>query len=270
MAQFHGILRHQRNFLKWIAKRHAMLIQSGEEARKDKEGDKRKGPAGAKTATFEKYLWYAEHLVLLESINAFEKFYKDTFTRLGAILQGYVQPDPGRNVSINARQLWAITGETLLPSIVPTLVFEHQLFHDLDEVDRATDMLIGKRRYNRKTKPNPLAGPSKALRGIFQIRHTLSHNCGMVTKSDQGKFKEAGFVVAENEAIDPTKNDLSVTILKRLRREATDFTAWLRTETASFLCSCITDRNLTVPIAKRTELEDLLGTDNCWATVTWT
>jgi hypothetical protein len=270
LEQFTGLLNHQASFLLWVDKRHEAIVALKKEIITLKKLPAKKGAVGAKAATFVKYRWYAEHLVLLEGINAFEAFYKNTFTKLGAILRPFVQPDPERVVPINARLLWAIAGETVLPDLVPTLVFEHQLFHDLDEVDKATDMLVGKRRYNRKTKQNPLADRVRAIRGIFQIRHTLSHNSGVVTKSDQAKFADLGFTLAKDEVIDPVKERLCLAVFKELEKEAGEFTLWLRQETAAFLSACIADRGLAVPAARRTELEALLGADACWAGVDWT
>ena len=270
LKQFVGILNHQGNFLNWIEDRHETIINLKKEVHKLKRQIAGKGPTGAKEATFVKYRWYADHLVLLEAINAFETFYKATLTKLGAILQPFVQPASDRVVSINAGLLWGITGETLLSELVPALVFEHELFHDLDNVDRATDMLIGKRRYNRKTQNNPLADRVKALRGIFQVRHTLSHNCGLVTASDNAKFTALGLTASQGEVIAPVKESLSVGILKELEKEATEFTAWLRIEIATYLSSCIANRGLAVTFAKRADLEALLGSDPCWANIAWT
>lgn len=269
LKQFIGILNHQASFLSWLEARHDKIVTLKKQVLELQKKTKGKGPTGGKEGTFVKYRWYAEHLVVLEAINAFESFYKSTFTALGIALQGFVNPDADRKVSINAKLLWGITGGTALPALVPTIVFEHQLFHDLDEVDGATDMLIGKRRYRRKDKPNPLAARVKALQGIFQVRHTLSHNCGNVTKSDQAKFKALGLTVTCNEVIDPAKEKFSTSIFKELESEAEDFTSWLRKETAVFLSDCITNRSLEVPVAKRAELEALLGADTCWATVAW-
>lgn len=270
LEQFIGILNHQGNFLNWIEDRHEKIVELKNEVHTLKNTIKGKGPTGAKEATFVKYRWYADHLVLLEAINAFETFYKTTFTRLGAILQPFVHPSPDRIVKINAQQLWGVTGDTVTSGLVPALVFEHELFHDLDNVDGATDMLIGKRRYNRKMTHNPEANRVKTLRGIFQVRHTLSHNCGLVTNNDHGKFKELGLTTVVGEVIDPVKGSLSLGILKELENEATNFTAWLRIEVAAYLSTCISTRSLVVPIAKKLELERLLGTAPCWASVSWT
>jgi hypothetical protein len=104
---------------------------------------------------------------------------------------------------------------------------------------------------------------------MFQIRHTLSHNAGRVTKGDFAKYQTIGLAITENEVIDPTSGSLGIAISKTLATEARDFNAWLRSETAMYLAHCIANRRLAVPIAKRAELEELLGKDTCWDTVTW-
>lgn len=269
LKQFVGILNHQANFLSWIETRHEKIVTLKKKLLTLEKKQSGKGPIGGKEGTFVKYRWYSDHLVLLEAINAFETFYKNTLTQLGAILQPYVHPDKDRVVKINARLLWGISGEAVLSTLVPALVFEHELFHDLDEVDWGTDLLIGKRRYNKKTEKNPLAARVKALRGIFQVRHTLTHNCGMVTKSDYAKFKELNLGISQGEVIDPVKESLSLGILKELELEANEFTKWLRSETAKFLEGCIANRGLQVPKSKKEALENLLGSDASWNSVNW-
>lgn len=270
MSHFKGIVKHQLNFLNWVQTRHEYIKALNAQLRTANLKKTGKGPRGSKDATFTKYRWYAEHLVLLESINAFETFYKRTFTELGGILQPYVNPSAERIIRINAQMLWNITGGTVLPSMIPAIAFEHELFHDLDQVDSTTDMMIGKRRYNRKISPNPLKDRIRAIRGAFQVRHTLSHNAGLVIKGDKSNFKTIGFDATESEVIDPSKNRLLKAILKELETEASEFTEWLRMGTAEFLVQCIKERGASVPLSKRAELEALLGSDTCWNKVTWT
>jgi hypothetical protein len=265
LSEFQGLLNHQVNFLAWVDTRHDMIVGLKKDLYKLKKKKKGKGPTGAKEATFVKYRWYAEQLVLLEAINAFETFYKKTFIGVGAILQEYVQPELMRPVKIEARLLWSITDAIS----VPALVFEQSLFHDLEAIDGASDMLIGKRRYNQNSHPNPLEERVKALRAIFQIRHTLSHNSGLVTESDGAKFRRLKFDITTKEVIDPAKNHLGLAVFRELEAEAKDFTSWLADKTATFLEACITDRGLEIPTSKQNELESLLGPHASWATVPW-
>jgi hypothetical protein len=264
-----GLLKHQENYLKWIHSRHTLILDLKSRLLMCQNPTSTK-KGRVKEATYAKYRWYTEQTVVLESINSFETYFKTTLTRLGAILQPYVNPSPNRVLKINAKELWGITGEKLFPEMVPLIEFEQQLFHNLEEVDRATDLLIGKRRYNPNVVSNPLSESIKAIRGMFQIRHTLSHNAGLVTKSDRAKYLSIGLTITENEVIDPRSGSLSKAIFKSLASEAQEFNRWLRLETAGYLSRCIADRGLSVPVAKRTELIALLGKDKCWATVTWT
>jgi hypothetical protein len=243
--------------------RHDRRAKEGSlQSNKEKKG---KGPTGAKEATFVKYRWYAEHLVLLEAINAFETFYKKTFIGLGAVVQEYVQPELMKAIKIEARLLWSISGAIS----VPALVFEQSLFHDLETIDGASEMLIGKKRYNQNYQTNPLGERVKALRAIFQIRHTLSHNSGLVTESDGAKFKRLTFDITPQQVIDPARNQLGLAVFRELEAEAKDFTSWLADETAAFLEECITDRGIEIPTSKQNELESLLGPHVSWATVPW-
>ncbi|CAA9447803.1 MAG: hypothetical protein AVDCRST_MAG58-602 [uncultured Rubrobacteraceae bacterium] len=145
------------------------------------EGGRKKGP---KDAVYRKYRWYAEHLTLLEAINSFEVFYKQTLIALASALREFVPPGNIKG-AIDGRVLWSTTGEVNIAA----LLFEHQLFHDLDNVDKATQMLINARRYNVNNPKSPLNETVKAIQAIFQVRHTLSHNGGLVTGSDSTKLK---------------------------------------------------------------------------------
>jgi hypothetical protein len=114
-------------------------------------------------------------------------------------------------------------------------LFKHQLFHDLDNVDKATQMLMNARRYNVNNPKSPLKETVKAIQAIFQIRHTLSHNGGPVPGSDSTKLKVYGYDVPIYEVIDPTKEHLGKSILVLLKDEATAFTDWLRKSTIEYL-----------------------------------
>jgi len=148
-------------------------------------------------------------------------------------------------------------------------MFEQSLFHDLEVIDKCTQMLVESRRYNQNSPKANLADRVRALRAIFQIRHTLSHNNGLVTEGDAAKFKRLKFGIAAGEIIDPAKNFLGHSVFRELGAEAEDFTAWLASGTAAFLQRCIQDQGLAVSATKRQDLESLLGVHACWASVAW-
>lgn len=259
LKQFEKLLKHQRNFLKWIDTRHDDLREAKKELSKLK-GDPKKGP---KDDVYRKYKWYAEQLTLLEAINNLEVFYKQTLIRLASALQEFIPPENIKG-TVDGRVLWSMT-EEVSPA---ALLFQPQLFHDLDKVDQATAMLINKRRYNVNDVNSPLKDRSKAIHAVFQIRHTLSHNGGLVTESDGTKLQVYGYDASINEIIDPTAKDLGRAILRLLETEAEDFTEWLRKYTIEYLQRA-TQRNLQVPESKRTHLQELLGTDREWDKIQW-
>jgi hypothetical protein len=269
LDEFVGLLNHQARFLNWLESRHYVIVDLKKQVYKLSKKKKGQGPTGAKKETFVKHRWYAEQLVLLDAINAFETFYKKTFVSLGTALRSYVLPDEQRVVSVSARRLWTITGENVFPSLVPELAFEQDLFHDLSAIDRASEMLIGRRRYNKKSPKNPLAKRVRALSGIFQIRHTLSHNSGVVTDGDKSKFNDIGFIIDTHGIVDPTKDHLGFAIFKELEAEANDYTAWIASATAEYLNDCIQERNLAIPESTKAELEGVLGPHACWESVKW-
>lgn len=265
LEEFRALLNHQDRFLVWLDKRYDTIVGQKKtiDALEEKRGGK--GPTGAKAATFVKYRWYAEQLVLLEAINAFETFFKRTFVKLGKILQGFVQPGEMKNISVDPRLLWSITDS----KCIPELVFEQRLFHDLDEIDNAAYMLIGKRRYIPKQPNSSMKIRVRALQVIFQIRHTLSHNSGLVTASDAAKFRRFQSVVTVGEVIDPVKDDLGLSVFRELETEAMDITTWLAKETAAFLTRCAHEQGLSVPKSTRKSLKSLLGNNECWKAVPW-
>ena len=255
------LYNHQENYLKWLHDRHNRIVELEDKLADAKEIASKKGPKGAKLATFEKYLWYAEQAVLLDAINAFEVFFKRTFVGLTRCLREYIDPESLKD-RLDFKLIWAMDGRVSAAE----LLFEQRLFHNTDQIDEATHILVGKKRY----ADQKLADRVKVLRGIFQIRHTLSHNGGMVTKSDAGKFKLYGFDITDGEVIDPRKNDLRIAVFREIVKEADDFTAWLLKATVDFLIKCHANGQV-VPIALRAELRAGLGNNaKEWARVPWT
>ena len=259
LKQFKDLLRHQENFLNWIDDRHRDL-QDAKRAITGMEGGRKKGP---KDAVYRKYRWYAEHHTLLEAINSFEVFYKQTLIALASALREFVPPGNIKG-AIDGRVLWSTTGEVNIAA----LLFEHQLFHDLDNVDKATQMLINARRYNVNNPKSPLDETVKAIQAIFQVRHTLSHNGGLVTGSDSTKLQVHGYDAIAEEVVDPTKEHLGKVILDLLRDEATAFTDWLRKETIQSL-HAVSQRNLQIPLSKKAVLSSQLGGGKEWDSVPW-
>ncbi len=265
VTEFQNLLRHQANFLDWVEDRHERIVEYKIEINTLRGAANRRGPKGAKEETFVKYRWYSEQLVLLEAINAFEVFYKKTFIELGEILQPYVQPEAMKDSKIDARLLWSLSGNMS----VPAMLFEQKLFHDLDAVDEVLEMLIGSKRYKQQNPAANMVDRVRSLRSIFQVRHTLSHNNGLVTDSDAAKYRRLRLRVAARQVIDPSKNHLGVAIFRELVAEAKDFTDWLANAAATFLTKCVNDRGVAVPTAKRTALTRFLGRNACWASVPW-
>ena len=277
--QFLGLLKHQKSYLQYIETRHDRIIGQKKtietlnsqldglksQVEGDNANSQKLSRAGAKDATFAKYRWYSEQLIILEAINAFETFYKKSFIGLGEIIQSHVKPEEMKDRKIDARLLWTITD----PLSVPALVFEQCLFHDLDSIDEAANLLVQDKRYKQNSNPNSLKGRVRHLKAIFQIRHTLSHNCGLVTGSDAAKFKRLGYAVNSGEVIDPNKNHFGIVILRELESEAKDFTAWLAQKTSSFLIDCAKNGAGSINSTIKLSLEKHLGCHPDFATVPW-
>ncbi|MDR5865155.1 hypothetical protein QC758_19570 [Halomonas campisalis] len=246
--QFHATLKNQGNYLKWIDSRHTEL----QKARNELDPDGR----GPKDATYRKYRWYAEQTTLLEAINAFEVFYKNSFIGLACALRRVIPPERIKG-AVDAKVLWANQGKTSFPS----LIFESQLFHDLEQIDKVSSMLIEAKRYN----PNNQASSNRklvlSLQAIFQIRHTLSHNQGRVTQSDMSKLEMHGYSASLNEVIDPEKNHLGQSIRKRLRSEVNAYTKWLLNNTAKFLERRSRTGDIVLDVKLKKSIEHYVGSN---------
>lgn len=265
LDELRSLIKHQVSFLHWLHTRNSVLIKKEKQIRALQQKLSGKGPIGTKKKTYEKYVWYSEQLVLLESINTLETFYKKTFIALGEALREFIEPDKLEKQEIDLPTIWHSDGVASVPSIL----FEPRLFHRLDQMDDATMFLVNEKRYDSKAKTQAPRDRIKALKVIFQIRHTLSHNHGVVTSSDRLKFKRFGIDVALKEVIDPASDELRLAILDEIEAEATDYTAWLRTATVDFLKGCVAKHGFVLSKDKRTQLESVLGTDQVWNQLTW-
>ncbi|VWM09722.1 hypothetical protein [Burkholderia lata] len=256
LEQFIATLSHQRSYLRWLESRHAELTQAKEDL----------GEHTPKRATYRKYRWYSEQLLLLETINAFEVFYKTTIVRLGRTIKRYVPPSRVKGV-VDAKVLWGMSGRVSASA----LLFEHQLFHDLETIDDATQMLVQARRYN----PNNLRANAdhlnllRSLRAVFQVRHTLSHNQGVVTNSDAVKFKLVGFTAAGTAVIDPTKDALGESVRRFLSGEAELFTEWLIDKTADYLLAFSQDGGEPLPVRLKERITDSIGSTQKLQNLQW-
>lgn len=244
LEELSSLLKHQQNFLTWIDSRHDQLMAAKRDA----------GQNGPKDAVYSKYRWYSEQQLLLEAINAFEVFFKRTFIALAEPLRRYVPPEKIKG-AVDAKTLWASGRQRSLVA----LIFEHQLFHDLEQIDNNANMLIGQRRYKPNDAKSPLRKRVRALQCIFQIRHTLSHNQGYVTTSDAAKFKSIGWAVKASEVIDPTKDHLGTVIRDLIKLEAREFTDWLLGATAKMLADYSDERNELLPLRLRDRIESAVG-----------
>jgi len=244
--------------LQWIASRHESLQKAINKLDPNVRGPKDK--------TYRKYKWYAEQQALLEVINAFEVFFKRSLIALAKSLKPYI-PASKIKGSIDARVLWLTNGS----EDVETLLFEPQLFHSLDAVDDATAMLIGRRRYQPDKLKGRLPRPRiKALKGIFQIRHTLSHNQGFVTSSDSARFQILDFKAHQGEVIDPSGDHTGRVIRKFLMEEAEGFTDWLLQQSADYLGKLNRMSNVTLLAFHKNTFEQLLGSHVDIDNLPWT
>lgn len=248
LAEFVSTLSHQKNYLTWIDTRH-------EELSKLKK---------TKDSTFRKYRWYAEQQSLFEALNAFEVFYKRTFINLGKALRAYI-PSERISGNIDARILWSVRGK----SSVASLIFEHQLFHDLEQIDKASQMLVDKRRYNIKNPSKPMRPTVMALHAAFQVRHTLAHNQGYVTTSDSAKFQISGYKIEKFEVIDPEKEQTSEAIRRFLKQEAQDYTTWLLEAATAYLKKQQKDTGIELRKATLKRIENSIGKNANLSKLPW-
>lgn len=256
LEQFKAQLRHQASFLNWIDSRHDQLL----EAKRQLDPNGR----GPKDAVYRKYRWYASQQSLLEAINAFEVFYKNSFIGLATALRNHV---PAENIkgNVDAKVLWAAEGAASFAS----LIFEQRLFHSLDNIDEVTKMLVDAKRYVPSNLNSPLRARVIAIQAIFQIRHTLSHNQGHVTQSDRAKFAAVGYNAAHAEVIDPSKEHFGEVIRDLLKQESTEFTDWLLTEAARFLLARHQNARLPLSLQVKDQIEKHIGRHSAITALPW-
>jgi hypothetical protein len=245
-AQFEALLVNQKSYLSWIDSRHSELL----DAKKLLKPEGR----GPKDAVYRKYKWYAEQQSLLEAINGFEVFYKSSFIALAKSVRTLVPPSKIKG-SIEAKVLWATQGGASFTA----LIFESQLYHNLETVDDTLNMLIGCRRYNVNNPNGPMRKRVRAIQAAFQIRHTLSHNQGTVTQSDRAKFSAIGFDVEHSEVIDPEKDHLGKVIRDTLLAESKEFTNWVLEKTAIFLAQSHQSTGKPLPGKLKAKIVSRLG-----------
>ncbi|MEI7267918.1 hypothetical protein [Pectobacterium versatile] len=256
LEQFKSLIRNQKNYLEWIDSRH-----------KDLQNAKSKlqfGIRGPKDSVYNKYRWYSEQSTLLEAINGFEVFYKATFIALAKSLRRYVPTNQIKGM-VDAKVLWASEGQVSFPA----LIFEHQLYHDFEKINEASNMLIKKKRYEPNNMKSTLRPRLLALQAIFQIRHTISHNQGLVTQSDKAKLVSLGYNANIGEVIDPTKNYLGRSVRELLLKEADDFTTWLLDNCASYLKDLNVENGVLLENKLKVRIEKRIGKNNELNKLTW-
>lgn len=256
VEQYKAQLKHQRNYLRWIDTRHGQL----QTARAKLEPNGR----GPKDSVYRKYRWYAEQTTLLEAINCFEVFYKNTFIGLASAIRRQVPPERIKG-AVDARVLWTSQGKTSFPS----LIFEHQLYHDLEHIDKVSNMLVGAKRYSPNNLNAPLRTRVVALQAVFQVRHTLSHNQGRVTQSDSAKFSALGYKAVLGEILDPSKDNLGRVIRELLENEATQFTNWILEKCANFLDERQRLEGMELPAKLKVRIEKEIGSHSTLDRLNW-
>lgn len=256
LATFKTLIDHQFAYLKWIDDRHKEL--------KKLKLAQAPGNRGPKESTYQKYKWYSEQLTTLEAINAFETFYKQTLISLAKAIRDHV-PAERLKGAVDSKILWSVRGKF---SIIEVL-FEHQLFHDLDKIDEITHILLQKKRYAIGSASAELKKTIKSLESIFQIRHTLSHNQGYVTISDAAKFKMKGRFIESFEVIDPSKDKLGYSIRKFLLKEASNFTSWLISATTEYLKAQATNSGAVLSKSTLARIENEIGTSAKLKALPW-
>lgn len=256
LEQFKAQLRHQESFLSWIDSRHEQLL----EAKRQLDPNGR----GPKDAVYRKYRWYASQQSLLEAINAFEVFYKNSFVGLAEALRNHVPPENIKG-NVEAKVLWAAKE----PASFASLIFEQRLFHSLDNIDEVTKMLVDAKRYMPNNLNSPMRARVIAIQAVFQVRHTLSHNQGHVTQSDRAKFSALGYDAAQAEVIDPSKEHFGGVIRDLLKQESKEFTDWLLNEAAKFLLDRHQNGGLPLNAQVRSCIEKHIGTHAAIRALPW-
>jgi hypothetical protein len=111
---------------------------------------------------------------------------------------------------------------------------------------------------------------NKNIAAIFQLRHTLSHNYGLVTTSDNQKFKAHTKRAITGEVIDPRKDGFGKAVSEFLIQEAEAFTEWLLESTASYLKQLNSKEGITLDQKLQKRIGKFIGTHRDVASLPWT
>ena len=218
LNKFLNTLTNQKNLFNWVEKKVNDI---------DNINDKLKSISNnyryrtARNETYNQYLWYLRKICLLEAINAFETFYKDSVISLSKILLDNINLDKIKG-SIEKSLIIKLN-----PNDVINVVFESELYHSTSKINEITQLLFSNcedssfyLKIEKPTKnPKNLKYKEEAenIDIIFQLRHTLSHNNGFVTISDAKKIRRLSGNVKERETLDLSKK-VNIKIAKKMQR----------------------------------------------------
>jgi hypothetical protein len=148
-------------------------------------------------------------------------------------------------------------------------MYEHQLFHQVDQINEATRQLV----HGAWLPDGTVSADKERLRrGLplaFQVRHTLAHNRGLVTKNDAARFRVLGVSVTSGEYIDTTKDKLYEALSEFVTEAMSSFHAWCQGATAGYLTKANKERAVPLPIATRTAVVSVIGDDKVFDPLPW-
>lgn len=147
---------------------------------------------------FERHLKAISSLAFFQIVAAFERLLKE----LAAICVDEVAP----LCTDDRLSGFAIRGEDAAPHVLDQTIgralCESQLWHNIDDVvKRFKKVLADNSEIIKPWKPHEfklfdvdlkspsLRGEIKSLKVMFQVRHTIAHNLGTLTRSDAGKLQ---------------------------------------------------------------------------------
>lgn len=185
-------------------------------------------PGGVREAVYKRYLGHLRRLVLAELIESFERFLKELAAVCIDCLAPYTADDrfddflPKRGGTVAAFVSAASIGKALCESdtwIANTTI--NARFASLLKTPFGADWELLFPQANQQ----PAAERDRAatLAILWQVRHNLAHNVGVLTHSDAMKFRLlVGGPVPADRRLAPTPDDLKY--VKRFLKETADHT----------------------------------------------
>jgi hypothetical protein len=200
------------------------------------------GAHGAYEAVADRHLAHLRRIVLGHLLQSFERFIKETAITCVDLIAPYVFDDRFKEFNAGGNVLAA----HFVAGSVGKAMCESSTWFDLEEVNRRFRNILKPPFCEPNQLPAmlfPLSGAKTANRDraetlslLWQVRHTLAHNVGVMTGSDVAKLRILSKQnIAANRLLEPTADDL-----RSVKRFLSETATWMNATVGTLLASALT------------------------------